>query len=109
MVSHAIVFLHGKRILSRRDAQVLEPFGINVEPPRAVLHDSTVPILSLSAQEPVDEYLRRVDVGRILNHTENAEGIACRQAFFRYRRGFDRQTGFDKRLGLTAAQAESQR
>src|SRR5438093_6205589 len=109
VIAHPVIFLHGQGILSRRNARLLQPFRVYVKPACTILHNSTVPILPLAAQEPVDEDLGRARMGRIFNDANNAECIACRQPFFGYRRGFDRQPGFDKWFGLAAAQAESDR
>src|SRR6266545_2433719 len=108
-IAHPVILLHGQGILSRRNARLLQPFRVHVEPACTVLHNSTVPILPFSAQEPVDEDLGRARMGRIFNDANNAECIACRQTFFRDRRGFNWQPGFDKGFSLAAAQAESDR
>src|SRR5215208_4753342 len=109
MIAQTMVLLNGNRVLCRADTDLVEPLGLDVETARAVLHDLAVPVLPLAAEKPIDEYFRRIRVGRILDNTNDAEGITRRQSFFWRRHRLDRQTGVDKRIGLTAPKAERHR
>src|SRR5215510_8706161 len=107
MIAHPMVFLEGDRIFCRVHAELFQPFRVHVETSRSILHDSAVPILAFSAQEPIDENLGGIGMRWIFDDTQHTETVAGRQAFFRCWRRLDRQAGFNERLRLAPADAES--
>ena len=108
MVADPVVFLEGDSIFCRVHAQFFEPFRVHVEAPRAILHDSAIPILAFSAQEPIDENFSGIGMRRVFHNAQNTEAIAGRQALPGRWRRLDRQTRFDERLRLAPADAERQ-
>src|SRR5262244_4471797 len=84
-----MVFLDGDRIFCRVHTELFQPFRVHIETSRAILHNSAVPILAFSAQEPVDENLGGIGMRRIFDDAQHTEAIASRQAFLRCRRRLD--------------------
>src|SRR5438132_7767518 len=108
MIAHPMIFLKADRILCRVHTEFFKPFCVDIEAPRAILHDSAVPILSFSAEEPIDENFCGIGMRRIFDDPHNTEAVARRQAFLGSRRRLDRQTRFDERFRLTPTDAERQ-
>src|SRR5262245_12938455 len=60
-----MVFLDGDRIFCRVHTELFQPFRVHIETSRAILHNSAIPILAFSAQEPIDENLGGIGMRRI--------------------------------------------
>src|SRR5262245_46709605 len=107
MIAYPMVFLDGDRIFCRVHAELFQPFRVHVETSRAILHDSAVPILAFSAQEPIDENFRSIRMRWNFDDAQHTETVAGRQAFFRCWRRLARQACVNERLRLAPADAES--
>src|SRR5919106_1349908 len=106
MISHPVVILESQPVLRGLNTELVQPFGIDIEPARAILHDSPVPILAFSAEKPIDEDLRRVRMRGIFYNTQNTEAVARGQSFLGRWHRFYWQTGFDERFSLAPPYAE---
>src|SRR5262245_38383414 len=67
VVFQSVVFFHCEKVLRRANAVFSQPFGFNVETPGRLTHCFAVDLLSLFAQQPVDEYLGGVGMRRSLD------------------------------------------
>src|SRR5262245_2870424 len=106
MIAYPMVLLDGDRIFCRVHTKLFQPFRVHVETSRAILHNSAIPILAFSAQEPIDENFGGIGMRWIVDDAQHTETVASRQPFLRCWRRLDRQACFDERLRLAPADAE---
>ena len=64
------ILLHGQTVFSGNDAELAQPFGIDVQTARRLMHRPRVSFLSLAAQEPIDKELSGIGMGRIFSATK---------------------------------------
>src|SRR5262245_23432505 len=109
VVLQSVVLFHRKKVLRCPDAVFSEPFGFNVETPGRLTHCFAVDLLSLFAQQPVDEYLGGAGMRRCLDDRQCAAAAARVRPLFNFRERLDRQSGFNERHQAVIGQTDRQR
>ena len=65
MIAKLVILLNGQIVFRRDNVMLRQPFGVDIDPPRAVVHRLTPNFLAFLAQEPVDENFRGIGVWRV--------------------------------------------
>jgi hypothetical protein len=72
MVPQFVILFQRQNVFGGTHAMFLEPFRIDVETARRLVHNLDIEVLPLPRQQPIDKNPRRLGMPRVLDHADNA-------------------------------------